>query len=218
MASVSSTLIFLLSVTQKGTTRFLTVKKKDGSEAAHSVMNFNLSHNTKHVVRSLLQRFPVTYKERTDLLPKTERGSSLALEAESVRDKNRTSGRLNNGIPQVPPRRGESDLDSFRRTLPVYERREEIVKIIKENRVVLVVGETGSGKTTQVPQFLLDDSYMNGNPCRIFCTQPRRLAAIAVAERVAAERGEKIGQTIGYQIRLESRMKCMREMDEVISC
>ncbi|MGH0190282.1 UNVERIFIED_CONTAM: hypothetical protein FKN15_044184 [Acipenser sinensis] len=65
----------------KGTTRFLTVKKKDGSEAAHSVMNFNLSHNTKHVVRSLLQRFPVTYKERTDLLPKTERGSSLALEA-----------------------------------------------------------------------------------------------------------------------------------------
>lgn len=69
---------------------------------------------------------------------------------ESVRDKNRTSGRLNNGIPQVPPRRGESDLDSFRRTLPVYERREEIVKIIKENRVVLVVGETGSGKTTQV--------------------------------------------------------------------
>lgn len=66
---------------RKGTTRFLTVKKKDGSEAAHSVMNFNLSHNTKHVVRSLLQRFPVTYKERTDLLPKTERGSSLALEA-----------------------------------------------------------------------------------------------------------------------------------------
>ncbi|XP_058878708.1 3'-5' RNA helicase YTHDC2-like [Acipenser ruthenus] len=190
----------------KGTTRFLTIKKKDGSEAAQSVMNFNLSHNTKHVVRSLLQRFPVTNKERTELLPKTERGSSLALEAESVRDKNRTSGRLNNGIPQVPPRRGESDLDSFRRTLPVYERREEIVKIIKENRVVLVVGETGSGKTTQVPQFLLDDSYMNGNPCRIFCTQPRRLAAIAVAERVAAERGEKIGQTIGYQIRLESRV------------
>jgi hypothetical protein len=57
----------------------------------------------------------------------------------------------------------------------------------------------------QIPQFLLDDCFKNGIPCRIFCTQPRRLAAIAVAERVAAERRERIGQTIGYQIRLESR-------------
>lgn len=58
---------------------------------------------------------------------------------------------------------------------------------------------------SQIPQFLLDDCSRKGIPCRIFCTQPRRLATIAVAERVASERGEKIGQTIGYQIRLESR-------------
>lgn len=57
----------------------------------------------------------------------------------------------------------------------------------------------------QIPQFLLDNSYKHGIPCRLFCTQPRRLATIAVAERVATERGEKIGQTVGYQIRLESR-------------
>ncbi|XP_039614869.1 3'-5' RNA helicase YTHDC2 [Polypterus senegalus] len=190
----------------KGVNRFLTVKKKDGSEASCSVMNFIISHNSRHVIRSLLQRFPVTNKERTDLLPKTERGNSASIEAESIREKNRTSGRLNNGIPQVPPIRGESEIDSFRCSLPVFERQEEIVKVVKENRVVLIVGETGSGKTTQIPQFLLDDSFKNGIPCRIFCTQPRRLAAIAVAERVAAERGEKIGQTVGYQIRLESRV------------
>lgn len=70
--------------------------------------------------------------------------------ADNGRDKNRTSGRLNNGIPQVPPRRGQSELDHFRRSLPVYERQDEIVQIIKDNRVVLVLGETGSGKTTQV--------------------------------------------------------------------
>lgn len=70
--------------------------------------------------------------------------------SESSRDKNRTSGRLNNGIPQVPQKRGPSELDFFRRSLPVYERQEEIVQVIKDNRVVLVVGETGSGKTTQV--------------------------------------------------------------------
>lgn len=66
------------------------------------------------------------------------------------RDKNRTSGRLSNGIPQVPQRRGPSELECFRRTLPVYERQEEIVATIEENQVALIVGETGSGKTTQV--------------------------------------------------------------------
>ncbi|KAL0965522.1 hypothetical protein UPYG_G00282400 [Umbra pygmaea] len=190
----------------KGSNRVLTIRKKDGSEKVQSVMSFQLSHSSKHVVRSLLQRFPISNKEHTDLMPHTEKSQFLAMEAESSRDKNKTSGRLNNGIPQVPQRRGASELDIFRRSLPVYERQEEIVHVIKDNRVVLVVGETGSGKTTQIPQFLLDDCNRNGIPCRIFCTQPRRLAAIAVAERVAAERGETIGQTIGYQIRLESRV------------
>ncbi|KAM6329095.1 3'-5' RNA helicase YTHDC2 isoform 4-T4 [Alca torda] len=189
----------------KGANRYLTVRKKDGSELTHAVMTCCLAPSTKHAVRSLIQRFPVTNKERTELLPKTERGNSCAVESEN-REVNKTSGRLNNGIPQVPVKRGESEFDSFRQSLPVFEKQEEIVKIIKDNKVVLIVGETGSGKTTQIPQFLLDDCYKNGTPCRIFCTQPRRLAAVAVAERVAAERREKIGQTIGYQIRLESRV------------
>ncbi|XP_073408067.1 3'-5' RNA helicase YTHDC2 isoform X2 [Dendrobates tinctorius] len=189
----------------KGFNRFLTIRKKDGSEGLRAHMTCYLIQTTRHAMRSLFQRFPVTNKERTDLLPKTERGNVFSLEAES-RETIKSSGRLNNGIPQVPVRRGESDFDSFRQSLPVFEKQEEIVQIIKENKVVLIVGETGSGKTTQIPQFLLDDCYRNGTTCRIFCTQPRRLAAIAVAERVAAERGEKIGQTIGYQIRLESRI------------
>lgn len=62
----------------------------------------------------------------------------------------KTSGRLSSGIPQVPLKRGESEYDSFRQSLPVFDKKEEIVKIIKENKVVLIVGETGSGKTTQV--------------------------------------------------------------------
>lgn len=66
---------------------------------------------------------------------------------------NKASGRLNNGIPQVPVKRGESEFDSFRQSLPVFEKQEEIIKIIKDNKVVLVVGETGSGKTTQVSLF-----------------------------------------------------------------
>ncbi|PKU47310.1 hypothetical protein llap_2409 [Limosa lapponica baueri] len=206
IGAAKESLAFLTAVIlTKGANRYLTVRKKDGSELTHAVMTCCLAPSTKHAVRSLIQRFPVTNKERTELLPKTERGSACAVESEN-REVNKTSGRLNNGVPQVPVKRGESEFDSFRQSLPVFEKQEEIVKIIKDSKVVLIVGETGSGKTTQIPQFLLDDCYKNGTPCRIFCTQPRRLAAVAVAERVAAERREKIGQTIGYQIRLESRV------------
>uniref|UniRef100_H0ZVF4 RNA helicase n=1 Tax=Taeniopygia guttata TaxID=59729 RepID=H0ZVF4_TAEGU len=186
----------------KGANRYLTVRKKDVSEA-HVVMTCDLALRTKHAVRSLIQRFPVTNKERKELLPRTERGSVCAVASEN-KEVNKTSGRLNDGIPQVPVKRGESEFDSFRQSLPVLEKQEEIVQIIRDNKIVLVIGESGSGKTTQIPQFILDDCYKNGTPCRVFCTQPRRLAAVAVAERVAAERREKIGQTIGYQIRLEN--------------
>lgn len=66
---------------RKGANRYLTVKKKDGSELAHTVMTCNLIPNTKHAIRSLVQRFPVTNKERTELQPKTERGNVFAVEA-----------------------------------------------------------------------------------------------------------------------------------------
>ncbi|KAJ0012741.1 hypothetical protein NQD34_017075 [Periophthalmus magnuspinnatus] len=189
----------------KGSNRYLTIRKTDGSEKPRPTMPLTLSHNTLHFIRSFHQRFPITSKERTDLHLSSNSSLRMSTELDGF-DKNRASGCLNNGIPLVPRRRNPTDIDSFRCSLPVYERRAEIVQLIAENRVILVVGETGSGKTTQIPQFLLDDCTRTGVPCRIFCTQPRRLAAIAVAERVAAERGESVGQTVGYHIRLESRV------------
>lgn len=72
--------------------------------------------------------------------------------------------------------------------------------------MVVISGETGCGKTTQVPQFVLDSVEEAGEgAARVVCTQPRRISAIGVAERVAAERGELVGGTVGYQIRLERR-------------
>ena len=62
-----------------------------------------------------------------------------------------------------------------------------------------------SGKTTQIPQIILEDFADAGTPCRIVCTQPRRISAITVAERVAKERGERLGESVGYQIRLEAQ-------------
>ncbi|XP_043839844.1 putative ATP-dependent RNA helicase DHX57 isoform X2 [Dromiciops gliroides] len=93
-----------------------------------------------------------------------------------------------------------------RRSLPAWEERETILDLLSKHQVLVVSGMTGCGKTTQIPQFILDDT-LHGPPekiANIICTQPRRISAISVAERVAKERAEKMGLTVGYQIRLES--------------
>uniref|UniRef100_UPI00359015E6 putative ATP-dependent RNA helicase DHX57 isoform X2 n=1 Tax=Myxine glutinosa TaxID=7769 RepID=UPI00359015E6 len=93
-----------------------------------------------------------------------------------------------------------------RMKLSIWTRRKCILDLLKVNQVIIVTGMTGCGKTTQVPQFILDNS-LNGRAeavCNIVCTQPRRISAISVAERVAQERAESLGVSVGYQIRLES--------------
>ncbi|KFV58718.1 Putative ATP-dependent RNA helicase DHX57, partial [Gavia stellata] len=93
-----------------------------------------------------------------------------------------------------------------RQKLPAWQERETILDLLKSHQVLVVSGMTGCGKTTQIPQFILDAS-LQGSPSRvanIICTQPRRISAISVAERVAKERTERVGLTVGYQIRLES--------------
>ncbi|CAK0832305.1 unnamed protein product [Prorocentrum cordatum] len=85
--------------------------------------------------------------------------------------------------------------------LPVLGHRKEVVRSVRENKVTILSGETGSGKSTQVPQFLLEEADLVPEGMRIVVTQPRRIACITLAERVAHERGEAVGQTVGYQIR-----------------
>lgn len=93
----------------------------------------------------------------------------------------------------------------FRQKLPTNSKLEEILEMVAEHQILLISGETGCGKTTQVAQFILDNEIANmrGSQCHIICTQPRRISAISVAERVADERNEPLGQSVGYQIRLD---------------
>ena len=93
-----------------------------------------------------------------------------------------------------------------RRRLPSWAKSEELLRAVAANQVTIVAGETGCGKTTQLPQFILDDAIARGEGARtnLICTQPRRISATSVATRVAAERGESVGKTVGYKIRLES--------------
>ena len=89
-----------------------------------------------------------------------------------------------------------------RSLLPIWSAREPLLQLIRENKSLVVVGETGSGKTTQIPQFLLHGGFA-GKGGAIACTQPRRVAAMSVARRVAEEMGTALGQKVGYSIRFE---------------
>ena len=95
-----------------------------------------------------------------------------------------------------------------RNKLPIAVHRQEILQAISSQQVILIAGETGCGKTTQVPQYILEDCWSRGEPCRIMCTQPRRLSATSVADRIAQERMERIGSSgssVGYAIRLDKK-------------
>ncbi|KAM0858511.1 hypothetical protein ACQ4PT_047782 [Festuca glaucescens] len=89
--------------------------------------------------------------------------------------------------------------------LPISSFKDHICSTLEKHQVVLISGETGCGKTTQVPQYILDYVWGKGESCKIICTQPRRISATSVAERISAERGEAVGNTVGYKIRLESK-------------
>ncbi|VDK73386.1 unnamed protein product [Anisakis simplex] len=95
----------------------------------------------------------------------------------------------------------EKTLKEQREYLPVFAVRQKMLNVIRDNSVVIIVGETGSGKTTQLAQYLLEEGY--GNAGMIGCTQPRRVAAMSVAKRVSEEMGVELGQECGYAIRFE---------------
>ncbi|XP_066453544.1 ATP-dependent RNA helicase A isoform X2 [Eleutherodactylus coqui] len=105
----------------------------------------------------------------------------------------------------------DKDLHSIlqeRESLPVKNFEHDIKEAIHNNSVVIIRGATGCGKTTQVPQYILDEFIHNDQAaqCNIVVTQPRRISAVSVAERVAYERGEEIGKSCGYSVRFESML------------
>lgn len=104
---------------------------------------------------------------------------------------NRSAGRLNiSDNPPYIPLFGESAaFVHHRRSLPIFQYRQEILRQLDRQQVVVIAGDVGCGKTTQVPQYILENAYEKAVPCRIVSIQPRRFSVHAALDRVIAERG-----------------------------
>ena len=96
------------------------------------------------------------------------------------------------------------DILKVRQELPIHQQRKEFLEMFHSTQIMVLVGETGSGKTTQVPQFVLYDDMPHLIGKQVACTQPRRVAAMSVAARVANEMDVKLGEEVGYNIRFEN--------------
>lgn len=112
--------------------------------------------------------------------------------------KDPVSKTIYSGVKEVANR---AELEAARKKLPIFAWKAQFIHAVDSHQVVIVVGETGSGKSTQMPQYLLEGGLVRGG--RIACTQPRRVAAMSVAQRVAQELGCYVGETVGYAIRFE---------------
>lgn len=111
-------------------------------------------------------------------------------------------------VPEVSPYTGRPyskhyhDLLAKRRDLPVWQAKDNFIHMLNSHQTTILVGETGSGKTTQIAQFICEAGYTQGRKM-VACTQPRRVAAMSVARRVAEEMDVVLGEEVGYSIRFE---------------
>lgn len=114
-------------------------------------------------------------------------------------------GRILSSIEEKQRRQLRKTRYNWNHDLPITARKDEIIQTIRDNQVLVLAGETGSGKTTQIPKFCM--AAGRGIEGKIGCTQPRRIAALSVADRIADELGEKPGQSVGYKIRFQDKDK-----------
>ncbi|KAL8670482.1 MAG: hypothetical protein Q9168_004984, partial [Polycauliona sp. 1 TL-2023] len=101
-----------------------------------------------------------------------------------------------------------AELRRKKEDLPMNQYRTQVLDLVSNNIYSIIVGATGSGKTTQVPQILLENAIAagGGGVCNIVCTQPRRIAATSVARRVAEERAQRLQDSVGYQVRFDAKL------------
>ncbi|KAL9315983.1 hypothetical protein ACSQ67_016984 [Phaseolus vulgaris] len=187
-------------------------KKSDTDNGFENLPHFTFSEETKWVLGDLFAHYPPgdgdlwemvgENSDTTTEKPKQKHDDIFSrpsmTKTEIATRVEALSSRINNvsNLKQITGDRSK---------LPIASFKDAITSTVESHQVVLISGETGCGKTTQVPQFILDHMWGKGEVCKIVCTQPRRISATSVSERISTERGETIGENVGYKIRLESR-------------
>lgn len=152
------------------------------------------------------QRADLQHQERVNQLSSAEGGGARQADDRIFRESNRFSTHLNrSSMPERSARVSQfaqsKSIREQRQFLPIFSVRAALMRLIREHQVLVVIGHTGSGKTTQMTQYMLEEGY--GEFGIIGCTQPRRVAAMSVAKRVSEEIGCPLGEQVGYSIRFE---------------
>ncbi|TSR16015.1 DExH-box ATP-dependent RNA helicase DExH1 [Bagarius yarrelli] len=194
---------------------------KEAGERERRPCRLEISDKLKQRIKDFLMQYPLEEEIQKLKIERADQMQSLSLNKvnEEDADEKPVLDAIT-GKPYHPlnPKEAELLSDSLLRQwetagpargvdLPVDTHRESLVKAVEASRVVLVAGETGCGKTTRIPRFLLEGHVRGGAGahCNILVTQPRRISAVSVAQRVANEMGPNLRPCVGYQVRLESR-------------
>jgi len=158
-------------------------------------------HIIKEIESLLTEAFTLDSRAARNKLTRVKRLNRKDYNEKLLQDLNKLKKRLRLSVKNRFDRKTHVPKISFYESLPITAKRDEIIDAIKKNQVVVISGETGSGKTTQLPKFCL--AAGRGIDGKIGCTQPRRIAAITVAQRIAFELGQKLGLSVGYKIRFK---------------
>ena len=159
----------------KATVHFGAAKKPDDKSAKNKEYDFVFENQIDFI--------------KTDILEQLEQQEKYAQDSSTRGEKS--------GVVEEE----KSEMQKVRDSLPIYNYRQSIIDAVRDHQIIILVGETGSGKTTQIPQYLHEVGYTKHG--KIGCTQPRRVAAMSVAARVAQEMNVKLGHEVGYSIRFE---------------
>src|SRR6201992_1911096 len=141
----------------------------------------------------------LTQRDQLRLRRRADQAAGLRDEGAREKALGQLLGDLERAEPGVPARRAAVPVISYPPELPISQRKDEIAAALRDHQVIVVAGETGSGKTTQLPKICLE--LGRGITGQIGHTQPRRIAARTVAERIAEELGTELGDAVGYQVR-----------------
>ncbi|PIO75689.1 hypothetical protein TELCIR_02247 [Teladorsagia circumcincta] len=158
----------------------------DGAKWEHEQLLASMLHYGAKDAKSKQEEFELLLDDKIDFIQALQMPGTLDPKEEEI----------------TAAQKRKMTIEETRKSLPVYAFREQFIEAVKEHQVLIVEGETGSGKTTQLPQYLYEAGFCKDGK-KIGCTQPRRVAAMSVAARVAEEVGCKLGMQVGYSIRFE---------------